>query len=361
MKTSLAIDFRMCRSSGIGTYISSLASQLVNTFDITLLCEGSMLNGFDFASSVRHVETKAKIYSIHEQLELFAKVPKCDVFWSPHYNVPVLPVRAKKRMVTIHDTYHLIAGSGLFSPIQRLYAKSMMGSASFLSDAVLTVSEFSKAEILKHCKVNASKIHIVHNAVDENYCVGAEKIPVHEKFNLPEKYLLFVGNIKPNKNLVTLLKAVELMDNIDLVVVGKREGFITGDSAVGRVIERSEILKRRVFFTGVVDNKDLSAIYLNASVFVFPSLYEGFGIPPLEAQRCGCPVVSSSWASLKEVCGESVLYCDPMNEEDVAEKVTFVLNSSEIRADLIKKGYANIERFSWKKSAEQIEGIIKSL
>jgi len=361
MKTALSVDFRMCRASGIGTYIRNIIPHLTDRFDITLLGKKDEIFEFPWAEKVRIIEASSKIYTIKEQVELFRKVPECDVFWSPHYNVPVLPVAAAKRLVTVHDTYHLAAESGIFSPLQRLYAKFVMRRAVAVSDVVLTVSEFSKGEILKYCPADPSKIKVVYNAVDQEVFSGTKNPDVIKKYSLPEDFILFVGNVKPNKNLITLLKALKIMEGVNLVIVGKRDGFITGDSAVAEMVNSSGSLKNRVFFTGYVDDKDIPSIYAAASVFVFPSLYEGFGIPPLEAQSSGCPVVSSPAASLREVCAESVIYCDPLDPADIAEKVMDVRSSSDVRTDLINKGYENIRRFGWEKSALEIAQIIETL
>ncbi len=361
MKTVLSVDFRMCRASGIGTYIRNIVPFLIDSFDITLLGNPEEIKAFPWADRVKIISTSSPIYSVSEQTELFRKVPECDVFWSPHYNVPLLPVRAGKRLVTVHDAYHLAAESGIFSAVQRAYAKFVMRRAVTLSDVVLTVSEFSKSEILKYCSADSAKIKVVHNAVDEKLFSGLKNPDVIRKYSLPDDYILFVGNVKPNKNLITLLRAMELMDGVNLVIAGKKDGFITGDSAVAEMVNGTENLKNRVFFTGYIDDADIPSVYAAASVFVFPSLYEGFGIPPLEAQASGCPVVSSPAASLREVCAESVIYCDPLNPVDIAEKVNAVRNDSALREGLIDKGYENIRRFGWEKSAREIEGIIKGM
>ncbi|MGE4497180.1 MAG: glycosyltransferase family 4 protein [Deferribacterales bacterium] len=361
MKTVLSVDFRMCRASGIGTYIRNIVPFLIDSFDITLLGNPEEIKAFPWADRVKIIGTSSPIYSVSEQAELFRKVPECDVFWSPHYNVPLLPVRAGKRLVTVHDAYHLAAESGIFSAVQRAYAKFVMRRAVSLSDVVLTVSEFSKGEILKYCPADAAKIKVVYNAVDEKLFSGLKNPDVIKKYSLPDDYILFVGNVKPNKNLITLLRAMELMDGVNLVIAGKKDGFITGDSAVAEMVNGTKSLKNRVFFTGYIDDADIPSVYAAASVFVFPSLYEGFGIPPLEAQASGCPVVSSPAASLREVCAESVVYCDPLNPADIAEKVMNVRGSAELRAGLISKGYENILRFGWEKSAREIEEIIKGM
>lgn len=357
---SVVIDFRMWKSSGIGTYIRNIAPYAADKFDVTLLGNKDELASLPWADKVKVIDARSKIYGVAEQLELARKIPRCDVFWSPHYNVPLLPVAAKKRMVTVHDVYHL-AHSEEFSPMQRLYAKIVMRSAVSLSDAVLTVSEFSRHEIIKYCKVHPSKIAVTYNAVCGKMFKTDTDGRVKSKYSLPDDYILFVGNVKPNKNLKNLLLALDILKDARLVVVGKKDGFINNDSAVSEILSQNPGLAGRVHFTGYVDDGDMASLYSNASVFVFPSLYEGFGIPPLEAQSCLCPVISSGEASLREVCAESVIYCDPFSPADISDKIVQVKNSREIRRELIEKGQANIKRFSWEKSANITVSVIQSI
>ena len=168
-----------------------------------------------------------------------------------------------------------------------------------------------------------------------------------------------MGNVKPHKNLKNLLFAVE-KTNLNLVIVGKKDGFITGDSTISEII-RTKNLSDRIFFTGYVKDADIAAIYNLAKLFVFPSLYEGFGIPPLEAQACSCPVVCSNAASLPEVCGDSVVYFDPNDIEDMRNKIQTVLNDKNLQNELRIKGLENIKRFNWERSAKQIIEIMESL
>ena len=356
----LAVDFRMKNASGIGTYIKNITPYLVNKFDVTLLGNKDELKAIPWADKVKIIDTRSKIYGIAEQLELAYKIPACDVFWSPHYNVPLLPIRAKKRLVTVHDTYHLAHGEE-FSRVQRLYAKIVMQGAICLSDAVLTVSDFSKYEMMKYCAIKPSKIAVVPNAVDTDEFKRDTRADVKSKYKLPSDYILFVGNIKPNKNLKNLLLALEINKSLQLVVVGKKDGFINSDGEAAELLKTKPEIADRVHFTGYAADEDMPALYANASVFVFPSLYEGFGIPPLEAQACGCPVVCSGEASLKEVCGESVIYCDPLSPADISDKIDKVRSSSELRRELIEKGQSNLKRFSWEKSANMIASVVQSI
>lgn len=357
----LVIDFRMHKASGIGTYIKSILPFLVEKFEVILLGSRAEIQDYAWSKGVKILECKSKIYSIKEQLELPLKIPKCDIFWSPHYNIPILPIRAKFRVVTIHDAFHL-AFYDTLNFMQKIYAKTIFNQALSRSDIVLSVSDFSRSEILKYAKTDKS-IFVVPNAIDEghfnHHCDSNALEAVAKDYGLPEDFVLFVGNVKPHKNLKNLLFALEKMD-LNLVIVGKKDGFITGDSVISEIIRRKS-LSDHIFFTGYVKDADIAAIYNLAKLFVFPSLYEGFGIPPLEAQACGCPVVCSDAASLPEACGDSVVYFDPYSVEDMRDKIQMVLDDENLQNELRVKGFENIKRFSWERSAKQIIEIMESL
>lgn len=358
----IVIDFRMHNASGIGTYIKNIVPFLVDRFDVTLLGNSDEIQKYSWSHKVKIIECNSKIYSIKEQIELFSKIPKCDVFWSPHYNIPLLPIRANKRIVTIHDVFHLAFYETL-SLKQKNYAKLVIGQAVSRSDKILTVSEFSVDEIRKYTNTTKN-IEIIYNAIDFNkFRVNSDKSKldfIKDKYKLPNEFLLFVGNVKPHKNLKNLLLSINNID-INLVIVGKKDGFITSDENIANLI-KSNNLENKVFFTGYVDDEDVPAIYNLAKLFVFPSLYEGFGIPTLEAQACRCPVVCSNVASLPEV-GEidSVVYCNPHNAEDIKEKIDLVLNNKALQNELKMKGFENIKRFSWEDSANRIIEVIEGL
>ena len=160
-------------------------------------------------------------------------------------------------------------------------------------------------------------------------------------------YFLYVGNIKPHKNLGTLIRAFNsLVEDFpyDLVLVGKREGFITGDSAT---ILRAGEQSGRVHFTDHVDDGVLKQYMAHAEALVFPSLYEGFGLPPLEAMAAGCPVIASSAASIPEICGDAALYCDPHSSEDIAGKIRLLAGDVTLRNELRRKGVKHAKQFTW--------------
>jgi glycosyltransferase involved in cell wall biosynthesis len=353
-------DFRMSKHSGIGVYLRNVLNYLdqKSTFTISLAAGPE-------SSIETELNLQSPIYSIKEQLEYFLKIRKVDLFWSPHYNIPVLPIRAVKRVVTIHDVYHL-AFSNTLTPFQKIYAKIMINLAVRLSDAVITVSEFSKQEIVRYTNCDTKRIHVISNGVKQATVLLDYK-SIREKYHIPAgPYILFVGNVKPHKNLITLLKAFrqlpeELYRNYQVVIVGKREGMITGDAGVFALIEEDKELSKKVVFTGIVDDEDLDTIYANASLFAFPSHYEGFGLPPLEAMVNGCPVISSNSSSLPEVCGDAVLYFDPVDVNALEKAIASVLMDKELARSLITKGYERVKQFTWEKSGQSHNDLFEKL
>ena len=370
MQYDLTIDARMAGASGVGRYIRSLLPYLADNqgFSLTLLGNEDDLTKYGMFNSdrIRVVECSAKIYSLKEQFELPMKIPKaCDLFWSPHYNTPLLPIRAKRRLVTIHDVFHL-AFFNMLTLQQKAYAQLMFNASARLSDKIITDSEFSKSEIIRYTGIDARKLRVVRCGIDKKIFKLIEDKDslqhIKRSYNLPEQFILFVGNLKPHKNLTTLLKAFDILINenaVDcgLVIVGKKEGFISGDVDVHTMIENSRNLRERVTLTGYIEDKDVPVIYNLASAFVLPSLYEGFGLPPLEAMACGCPAIVSDIASIREVCGDAAYYVDPYDADYMAQSIYKVLGDETLRRNLKRKGAERSKLFSWEDSAGKLINI----
>lgn len=344
---TLVVDFRMHNASGIGRYITNILPLLLDKFEITLLCNSNdSLDRYDWTQCLAKIYINAKIYSIKEQIELFLKIPKCDFFWSPHYNIPILPIKAKKRVVTIHDVCHL-AFAHTLSFIQKIYANLILNFATKLSDIILTDSEFSKQEIIKYTKTNKS-INVV-------YC-GVQKLGKASQELYDFDYILYVGNIKPHKNITMALEAYKKIkpNNPDLkfVIVGKKEKFINAD------IESINSNIDGVIFTGEISDEDLISLYVSAKLLVFISLYEGFGLPPIEAQLYNCPVLASNVSSIPEVCGNGALYCNPYDINSVTQQLAILLTDKGLKKQLVENGQLNIKRFDWNNTALQISNIL---
>ena len=341
----LAIDARMLSCSGIGTVIKNLLQPLSSPpFKTTLISS--------VKSSSQPVRlNQAPIYSLQEQFSLPLSIPSCDLFWSPHYNIPLLPIRAKKRIVTIHDAYHL-AHAHLLTAKEKLYAKIMFAQAVSRSDAVITDSEFSKSELCRFLSVPPEKIRVIYPGVD--FKKFSKKKPVEEwkavqrKYQLPSSFFLFVGNVKPHKNLRLLLQTYREKDvELPLVIVGKIDGLRGKDSSID-AIHHDTKLQGKVFLTGEVLDEEIPFFYQSAQGLLFPSLYEGFGLPPLEAMAAGCPVAVLSRASLPEVCGNSAYFFKDDCPDSVAEAMRDIVRDAP---EWKEKGREQVMRFSWEKTA----------
>jgi glycosyltransferase involved in cell wall biosynthesis len=364
--SKIVIDARMINNSGIGTYLQSIIPNLIKNHELILLAGRKEIEVFSWANKVRIINFSKPIYSVSEQILCPIKIPKCDIFLSPHYNIPILPVRAKKRLVIIHDVYHL-AFSEQLSFIQKVYSKIMIYFAVHLSNHIITNSQFSKSEIVKYVNINESKISVIYFGFNyKEYSNPAYNFePVKKKYNLPENFFLFVGNIKPHKNLYNLLLAfqsiLEKEVNIKLVIVGEYKKLITSDKESFKLLDENYLLQDNSIFTGYIDKEELVLLYKNASALVFPSLYEGFGIPPVEAMACGCPVISSNAASLTEICSNAAIYVNPNDVDDIAEKMSTVLSDPDLVSRLIQKGKENISRFPNEIFSNNFEKVLQSL
>lgn len=367
----IVIDCRFMNHSGLGRYTCEIVSRLVHfsEHEYVLLLNRDEINQ-DFVDAcqldnVSFLYINAPMYSVKEQILLPIRIPSCDVFWALHYNAPILPVRAKHKMVTIHDVGHLALPEDL-SFFKRCYAKLLMYTSTHFYDRILTVSEFSKREIIRFEKILEWKVEVHPCAVDMNeyYPVtDHERISaVLKKYSLPDKYFLYVGNVKPHKNILGMIKGYakflqsKINTEICLVVVGKKDGLLTGVQGLPVLLKEFN-LEDKVFFTGFVGEVDLPCLYSGAQAFLFPSLYEGFGIPALEAMACNCMVVSSTAASLPEVCRDAAIYVDPHSSSSIAEGLIATGNNAE---ELKKKGNERVKMFSWQRTAENIRALIRS-
>lgn len=359
----LVADLRLINASGIGTYLKNVFPSIIELFEeVVVLGDPEEILKFDWAQKIEIICFKHEVYLLSEQIYYPFFIPKCDIFWCPHFNFPLLPINAKKTIVTIHDVNH-IANPKQFSFLIRLWAKFLYENAVKRSDSILTVSEFSKSEIVKYLNIKKDKINVVFCGVNRSRFNSAEDND--KDLNLPKTYFLFVGNVKPHKNLIVLLKAYNNLDNAikdkyKLVILGAKEGFITKENKLFDFIE-SNNLNSYVHFTGYVLDKKIPAIYKNASVFIFPSLYEGFGLPILEAMASGLPVISSSNASLPEIAGDAALFFNPMDANDLLSKITNIVDNEDLKNELIIKGKKRIEKFTWDIVVENHIRIIKNI
>ena len=261
------------------------------------------------------------------------------------------PILYSSKISTLHDIT-FIRFPKTFSWKFRLFYRVLTPLICKSSKHILTVSEFSKRELSQFYDLPLDSISVVYNAVTPSFCS-------RKKNNMKGKYILAVSSLKENKNFPTIisvfLKFQKEFPSIKL--------YLVGDLYSNSFNSMNELLKtiqenENIECVGRVDDNDLIEYYNNAIAFIFPSLYEGFGIPPLEAQACGCPVVSSNSSSLVEVLNDSALFNDPMDVKGFTDSLKLIINNASLRDELIDKGYTNINRFSWKNSAQKIFDII---
>ncbi|MBS0628386.1 MAG: glycosyltransferase family 4 protein [Verrucomicrobia bacterium] len=337
MKAKICVDARMLFASGIGTYLQSLIPRLEKAFELILLLRNDEEKWAKEHFSSSLIKVAAPIYTLKEQILCPFKIPFCDLFWSPHYNIPLFPILAKKRAVTIHDICHLAMGQ-FFPRWKRYLASFLLKESVKRSDLVLTVSAFSRKEIMTHIPDLRREIHVLPNGGQKKY--GNEK---SEEISLDSPFILYVGNNKPHKNIDRLVKAFHLLPPFyDLILVIPEKTNIP-------LLEHPRIK----IFQKISDEK-LKFLYKKAELLIHPSLYEGFGLTPLEAMSFGCPVVTSFAASLPEVCGDAAYYVDPYDVDSIYRGMKEVLENKDLAKRLQIAGYKQEKRFSWDKTADRL-------
>lgn len=351
----LAIDCRMARMSGIGVYLRNLAPLCMELLaDVATF----RLLDYDGAFSVPQgisweaVPFDAPIYSIAEQYHMPPLLRGCNALWLPHYPVPLL---ARIPLVaTIHDVAHL-ALPDLFTGIQKVYARLMFQAVRRKAAELFFVSEFSRQEFLRLVGAPRGGMTVTHNGIAQDW------------FNLPlayepahPQYFLAIGNIKPHKNIQLLCRSfakIAEQCNADLVLAGEYSGFRSAEASTETL---AAICPDRIRFTGLVDQEALVRLMRGATALVFPSRYEGFGLPPLEALAAGVPVIASDIPPVREVCDGHVLYFSPDSEEQLAQSMleTLALSSQE-RRQRSEAGQAHARYFSWSRAAETTAQVLR--
>ena len=287
-------------------------------------------------------------------------VGECDVYHISE--ICMQPTKKAKTVAFIHDLTTI------------LYPDSHVKSNVFLhnrrfknihkADVILTNSEYTKKDIIKHLKVKPDKIFVTHLGADECFkpIVPSDTKPVLEKYSIKKPYILFTGNLEPRQNVTSLVKAFNKLKKEhqiphQLVLAGGK-GWLYDDLL--KEIELSNY-KEDIKQIGYVDDADLPALMNGTQVFVYPSFYEGFGLPILEAMQCGTPVITSSTSSMPEVGGEACLYIDPNSADELSDKIYKVISDENLQEDLSKKGVEQAKNFSWEKCARETLKIYQSL
>ncbi|OGY11718.1 MAG: hypothetical protein A3H88_03540 [Candidatus Blackburnbacteria bacterium RIFCSPLOWO2_02_FULL_44_9] len=295
----------------------------------------------------------------NKNIQLVDDVTNADIIHHPFFDLffPTLPEPHKKipTVVTVHDVIPLIYPNqykpGVRGRIRFLRQKERLRKVN----ALLTDSETSKKDIVRLLSIPAEKIFVTHLAPASHFrqlTAGNWELETKKHYDLPEHFVLYVGDVNYNKNIGGLLQAVSLLDKTNVVMVGK--AFQTNIPEARQITEQIRNLKleKRVTMPGFVPNDDLVKLYNLATAVCQPSLYEGFGLPILEAQACETPVVANKTQALVEIAGNSVLFAGN-KPNDLAQKLKNLLTDTKLQTALRKRGRENIKRFSWQKTARK--------
>ncbi len=364
MKVALELQPCCGKRSGIGTYAYELAKRLTARNGLEFY--GNLFNFVGRNDNSQNLEgivipiRESRIfpYGVYRRIWNWLPIPYQSLFpdkadLSIFFNYIVPPHIGGRVITTIHDMTWLRFPETM-DKRNRKRLREGMDRSILRSDHILTISRFSKQEIVDLLGIPEERISVVpcapslsSDAEDFTLCV--------EKFHITKPYLLYLGTIEPRKNLVRLLKAYSLLK--------KEQGIVHQlVLAGGRGWELEEIYRMAentsgVVLTGYLTAAEKNTLYQNATAFVFPSLYEGFGIPPLEAMSLGCPVISSHAASLPEVVGEAARLVDPLDENDIAQGIWDVVSDREYSSGLVVKGYLQAEKYTWTVSAKKFNEI----
>lgn len=350
----------MVHHSGIGTYIREMVAAMLRLspherqFEFRFLGDPQLLDHYGYFRRGGAIDAlTCPIYSLQEQL-FFPYSGEVDVFHFPHYNVPW---RLRSPFfVTIHDLIHLLFPEVVGSKLKWLLGRSVLLRAARRAQAIFTVSEWSKRDIVESLGVPEEKVIVTPNAVGLGWhTVPDEQVEwMREQLELPESYLLAVGVNKPHKNFAFLITSFlqwvkRSKEDVKLVICGMQRA---DTELLGRFVAEQDGAGR-VIFVPYLEHGRLPALYQGAKALVFPSLYEGFGLPVLEAQRLGVPVLASNASCIPEVAGEGALYFDPHSSEQLTVRLDQLFSDEGLGRVLAEKGHENERRFSWELSARR--------
>lgn len=292
-----------------------------------------------------------KIAQISKLMILKFLSQEFDLYWEPAIT-PIQNIKSKHLIATVHDfSFHL--HPEWHQKENRQYIEKYFWKNIRSADRIITGSYYTKKEIIEFLGFEPDKVHVIYHGVDHNNFRVHDRNIVHDfaySYKLPKKFILFVGSIEPRKNLKNALLAYKsLPQNYKKEFKFLLAGFSGWNNA--EVMNLIEQEKENIVYLGYLSNLELAYLYNLADVFIYPSLYEGFGLPPLEAMACGTPVIVSNLASIPEVCGESVYYVDAYDVASIAEGIYKIATDEAMRNDMVKKGLERVKLFNWDKSA----------
>jgi glycosyltransferase involved in cell wall biosynthesis len=355
MRERIVIDARMPAFCGIGTYLMSLLTQLGSVeseFDFEVICREPELWHHLPPDRFRFVKSGAPLFSLREQWELARLARRARLLHCPYYNIPCLHLG--RMVVTIQDLTHLQYREFLPNRLAYWYATFMLRTATKRATRIVTGSQYTRRCVQERFHVPDGRIQVVYYGLPNGVSPDTDSVDRSRLAGLRVRrpYLLFVGHLKPHKNVQALLRAFSLIPvdkrrPLQLVIVGDKDVYYPSLLTLTKEL----LLEEQVVFTGTVTMDDLRALYSDATLLVLPSLNEGFGYPVLEAMSFGIPVVVSNTSSLPEVAGSAGILVDPRDPQSIANGIERLLDDDDLRQTLSQRGREQAQLFSARKFA----------
>lgn len=261
----------------------------------------------------------------------------------------IAPLLKRRQFVVVHDA-SFIVNPQYFTFLFRTWYKLAISILGRTVRQIVTVSEFSKQELIKYLHINSHRISVINNSPDHMKRFQEPVEPFKKKIDALKPYCLAVSSLSANKNFSSLSNAFDKIEfqNYKMVIAG-------GSSSSLQTAKP----QKAVTYIGYVSNEELKYLYCNASLFIFPSFYEGFGLPPIEAMFLGCPVIASNTSSIPEILGDACVYFDPYDEDDIADKIARLIGDKSRLEELKQKGVTRAKKYTWTNNARQMFGLVK--
>ncbi len=354
-KIGIDIQAAQGKTTGLGVYTKNLVEHL------TAAAHPRMSFYFFGQETSNDLNTMRRMWRENVQLPLQAVRQKIDLLHVPAFAPPVF--KASKLVVTVHDLIGMLFPNQQGWP-SRFYWGKWLPWTIRRADVMIADSEHTKKDLLKHLRIPESKIHVIYPSGYEKFLPGkTDKMSgLKNRFGISGPYFLCVGTLEPRKNLQRVIEAFvsfkEKNRDFHLVIVGSK------NFAHGKIFDSlsaSAGTMRDIHFTHYVEHEELNTLYCGAQAFIYPSLYEGFGIPILEAMACGTPVITSDRSSIPEVAGSAAIQVNPYQVEEIEAAMHELTRNHQRRAELIEKGFLQIKKFSWKETAAQTLRVYESI
>lgn len=368
----IGIDARFCtdQSTGIGRHVEELIKNLARLDKETQyvcfmkpeIAEKFQIPGPNFTIE----KTSAPHYSLNEQIFFLRQINRhdFDLMVFPQFNLPIF--YRKKYVVTIHDlTLHFFPGKKKTGFLARLAYKIIIRQAVKKAQHIFAVSENTRTDLMDVLHADPAKISVTYNGISkifEPILTEKKKADFRKKYKIPERYFLYTGVLRTHKNVLGLIRAyadfLELYPDtkIGLVLTGPKDPAYWGE--VKSLIKTLKLTKR-IQHLGLIPHEEMNLLFGSSWAYIFPSFYEGFGIPPIESMQCDIPVASSNTSSLPEACGKAALYFDPYDEDSIVLAMAKIAFDEKLRKDLIGKGRLQCQKFSWEKMTKEMWAVYK--